>query len=439
LFQQYTFNNVAKQDLNAPQRTSVSYSEQYVKTLDWKIIATVLVVAGLLRFWGAFDYNEYIGDESRIVASAISLVKYGTTIEWRYPPVNSLIIAGTIKLFGNNSVGWRISGIVLGTASLLLVYLIARQLFPEGHVPLLASSLLAFDPFHIHFCRTAMIETPVVFFCLLFLYLMLEYSEKDRHTLTWAGVAMGITIATKAYFVFAIPVVAIYTLYRRLQRVSDGRSFIYIEFAVKLVLLPLAIYLLSYVNWFGRGYTLTEFFQFRSDAYWSFSNNYTFAFEQILAQGGKPWEWFVKPISFGHHLFSEGGLGRYSLEINNPLFRMMVIPALVIVLFHALKSRRFQEVLAPLLFVSTYMLFFMVNRPINSYSALALLPFAYLALAHAVVILGSRYQCETEATAIFLSAVVISGSYLYPLTTGFWVPTKLYGPLLSISELTRVF
>lgn len=403
------------------------------------IIVVVLILSGIFRFWGAFDYNAYIGDELRIIPSAINLIKYGTTIDWRYPQVNSLIIAGTIELFGDNSVGWRISGIVLGTASIFLVYLIARKLYRESSIPILAASLLAFDPFHIHFCRTAMIETPVIFFFLLFTYFMLEYPGKDRNLLTCAGIALGLTVATKAYFVFAIPVVAAYAFYCQVQHHSENKLALSLEFGVKLLLLPVSIYLLSYFKWFGRGYTFEEFIQFRSDAYWSFNNNYKFAFEQMLAQGGKPWEWFVKPISFGHHLFSEGNLGRYSIEINNPIFRMMVIPALCLVLFRAARQHCLREMLAPILFVSCYLLFFIANRPFNSYSALALLPFAYLTLAHAVAIISTRYNCEQEVLVIFLSALFISGCYLFPVSAGFKVPNALYEPVLAITKLTRVF
>jgi dolichyl-phosphate-mannose--protein O-mannosyl transferase len=410
-----------------------------MKSLDWKMITVVLVLAGLFRFWGAFEYNEFIGDESIIVPSAISLMKYGTTTEWKYPQMNSLIIAGTIKLFGDNSVGWRISGIILGIATILLVYLIAQLLYSDSNISVLAASLLAFDPFHMHFCRTAMIETPVVFFFLLFLYLMLEYIDKNRSTLTLAGIVMGLTIATKAYFVFAIPVVIAYALYRAYRRSGNVQLSLYLEFAIKLILLPIAVYLFSYILWFGRGYSLEEFFQFRSDAYWLFNNNFSFSHDKILAQGGKPWEWFLKPISFGHHLFSDGDRDRYTIEINNPLFRMMVIPALTVVLYHTIKNRCVSWFLAPLLFVSSYILFFMVNRQINSYSALALLPFAYLALAHAIILIGQKFNCVKTITIAFLCATFISGSYLFPVTSGFWVLSSLYKPLLSMTSLTRVF
>jgi 4-amino-4-deoxy-L-arabinose transferase-like glycosyltransferase len=393
----------------------------------------------LFRFWGTFDYQGQEGDEQSFLALSKNLVTYGVG-DWKYAPLPDLILASTVKLFGDNPVGWRISGILFSIAAIVMVYLIARLLYPKSSVPLLAASLLAFDPFNIHFSRTITQEMPVIFFFLLFLYFILEYTEKNSHTLTFAGVALGLTISTKIYFFFAIPIVIIYAIYRELQRRGKtGVSIVCVEFVTKLLLLPLSIYLLSHILWFGRGHTLPELFQLKSDAYWIFSHNFTFKNAQILIQGGKPWEWFLKPFSFGHQLSPDGQYARFAIQINNPLFRIMVLPALIIALFHAAKTRRIQEFIAPALFVSCYTLFFLAVRPMNSYSALVLLPFAYLALARTVFILATKYDRETEVTILFLCAIFISGFYLFPISSGFLVPVDLYKPILSITNVTKVF
>jgi len=401
--------------------------------LSWKLFAVVFVLAGLLRSWGAFEYNGYVGDEGIHVPAAISLTKYGTTSDWFHPQLSSLILAGTMKLFGDNSVGWRIGGIAFGTASILLLYLIARQLYPDSSVPILAASLLAFDPFDIHFCRTVMMESPAILFFLLFLYFMLEYRDNNR-SLIFAGIAMGLAIATKDYFVFAIPVVVVYAFSRASQRSGENKSLLLVQFTITLVLLPIAIDLISYGYWFGRGYTLSEFIQFKSDAYLTLQN-FQYAKDQLVALGGKPWEWFIRPLAFGYQIFSDGASARFVIEINNPLFRVMVIPAMCIVVVHAVKKRSFHWLLAPLLFMACYVLFFAVKRRIGSYSALVLLPFAYLALAQAVIILASKYNREKEATIALLIAALIQECYLFPLTEGFLVSTAFYEPILSMTRI----
>jgi len=408
--------------------------------LSWKLFVVVFVLAGVLRLWGAFDYNIMVRDETFYVPRALHLVQYGSNgnRNWFHPQLNDIILAASIKVFGNNSVGWRMYSILFGTASIFMLYLVAKQLYPESTVPLLSASLLAFDPFHIFFSRTAMTEPPAISFFLLFLYLMLQYCEKNRQTLVLAGIAMGLAIATKAYFVFAIPVVVIYAYFRTTQRNNESKSALLARFAVTLVLLPIGVYLISYFYWFGRGHTLLEFYQFRSDAF-LIAQNFQYENKELMAMGGKPWEWFLKPFAAGYELFSDGTAGRFMIEINNPLFRIPVLPAMCIVAVYAVKKRNVHWLLAPVLFSACYLLLLVVQRPIASYSAYVLLPFAYLALAHAVSIVANVFKREKEVVAISLIMIVISGCYLYPLATGFLVPTALYEPILPFVHLIRVF
>ena len=44
-----------------------------------------------------------------------------------HPPLAKLIIAGTIKLFGDNPVGWRLGPIVFGSVAILALYWLVRS------------------------------------------------------------------------------------------------------------------------------------------------------------------------------------------------------------------------------------------------------------------------------------------------------------------------
>ena len=81
----------------------------------------------------------------------------------------------------------------------------------------------------------------------------------------------------------------------------------------------------------------------------------------------------------------------------------------------------------------------MVKRSFGNYSSLALLPFAYLVLAHAVCIVASKYNRENEVVVVFLLIMIGSTSYLFPLMTGFLVPIAIYEPVLSLMHVTRCF
>lgn len=408
-----------------------------------KVLVLVLFMAACLRLWGAFENPNYFEDEPLHVPSAISLGTYGTTtsMSWIHPPLSGLILYGTINLFGNTPYGWRSANVFFGTASVLLMYLIGLRLYPGGSIPIIASSLLALDPFHAYFSRTTFMEVPASFFFLLYLYFMVEYSERGRRTLPLAGIALGLTMATKAYFVLAIPLVAGYAFYRAQQ---DGNRITVLcaDFGVTLVLLPAAVLLLSYFQWFGRGYTLPEFVQMNFDAIRTLQSYKAEEFlnRSYIEAGGKPWEWFLKPLIFGaQQLLPDEDKGRFLLEINNPPFRLLVIPSLLAICIHAWKKRAVRELLVPLLFASCYLLFLLVRRPMFSYSALVVLPFAYLAVAHAVELFARWCGRERPVRACFLCAVAAWGLYVFPLISARLVPLCLYRPLLGIAKIVERF
>lgn len=402
---------------------------------SWKLALLIMVLAAAFRLWGAFELNEYIEDEAAHVPNAISLGTYGTTINWNWPhpQLSGLIISGTIRFFGDNPVGWRSGNIFFGTASVALIFLIGRRLYPGSAVSIIATALLAFDPYHIYLSRTTFMEIPVTFFFLLYLYLLLEYTENRRPTLPLAGIAMGLTIATKAYFVFAIPLAIAYALYRVHQRGELSRQ-VAVDFTVTLLLLPVAISLLSYFWWFGRGYTFPEFVQMKMDAVWALSTLTldNFANKTLLEASGKPWEWFIKPIFWGHQRLLNSNEGVFLLHSNNPPFRVLVLPSLFAASVYAWRKKLPQELLAPLLFGCCYLLVLVVRRPMFDISSIVMIPFAYLVLASAVTLIAVKIQRENVVYTCFLSATLIWGMYMFPLVSARMVPLSIFRPILSM-------
>lgn len=402
---------------------------------SWKLALMIMILAAVFRLWGAFDLNEYIEDEAAHVPNAVSLGTYGTTVNWNWPhpQLSGLIMSGTIRIFGDNPVGWRSSNIFFGTASVALIFLIGRLLYPGSAVSLIATALLAFDPYHIYLSRTTFMEIPVTFFFLLYLYLLLEYTENRRPTLTLAGIAMGLTMATKAYFVFAIPLAIFYALYRAHQRGELSRQ-VAADFSITLLLLPFAVYLLSYFWWFGRGYTFPEFLQMKSDAVWALNmlTIDSFANKALLDASGRPWEWFIKPVFWGHQRMIGSDAGLFLLHTNNPPFRLLVLPSLVIATAHALKRNLPNELLAPMLFGCCYLLVLVVQRPMFDISSIVMIPFAYLALARAVTLLAEKSTRERMIYTCFLTAALIWGMYMFPLVSARLVPLAPFRPILSM-------
>jgi dolichyl-phosphate-mannose--protein O-mannosyl transferase len=341
-----------------------------------------------------------------------------------------------MKALGDGPAGWRASGIFFATASILLAAMLARQVSREPAAPLLTAALLAFDPFHVHFGRTPMMESPVVFFFLAFACLLLEYTERGRATLPWAGLAMGLTVATKAYYLLAIPLAVAFAAWRSWRREPDRRAGLAVDFFASLVLLPAAVVLASHAVWFGRGFTLADLPVLQYDAWWSFGHDLKFGHDFYLKLGGQPWQWFWRPAGFGVTLADGGEVAHYLLEIHSPVFRWLVLPAMAWLAVRAWRGRDPILGVAPALFAATSLLFFLVGRQINSYSALAVYPFAAIAVADAVPALGARFGRGRAVTLGYLALVVVAGLVLFPLAAGLEVPKAPYAPLLDRMNLT---
>jgi len=415
-------------------------TNDHISLSGWKPALLILVLAAVLRLWGTFGLETYIEDERLHASTAISLGTYGTTAEWawQHPQLSGLIMYDTIRLFGDGPVGWRISNVFFGTASVALLFLIGRLLYPGSAVPLLAMSLLALDPHHIYLSRATFVEIPATFFFLLYLCFLLEYTENRRGTLPLAGLAMGLTIATKAYFVFAIPLAVIYAVFRVRQREGLTRRVL-ADVSVSLLLLPASVYLLSWFWWFGRGYTLPEFVQMKIDSVRALTTLTGFQEMEYLTAGGKPWEWFLKPLIWGHERLMGSGEGLFLLQTNNPPFRLLVLPSLLAVSVYGWKKRSVQDLLAPSLFLGCYLLILMAHRPMFSYSVTGMIPFAYLALARAVSLGAEKVHKQKLVYACFLSAVLIWGIYMFPLVTARLVPLAPYRPILSFVRFMGSF
>lgn len=401
--------------------------------------AVVVLVAAVLRFWGAFDLNVRIGDEPFHVPSAINMSRYGVPLamNWTHPPGGALILQGTIGLFGDDPVGWRIGGVLLGTFTVALLYAGARRLTRSHTVSLLAAALLALDPFHVYFSRSTFMEVPVLCFFLLFLWSLQVYEEEEKGwALVLAGVALGLTAATKSYFAVSAAL-AIAWVVRATWVRTEARAELILRLVCYLGLLPAAVYLGSFLQYFGDGHSLAEFVRMRADAFRTLRAVAPDAVDPWwLREGGGPWEWFVRPISLGYRIDEPLRAPRYLLELNNFPIRPIALVALTYLAVRGVRERRARLLVPALLFASVYLLFLALSRPMLSYSALVVLPFAYVALAWSVRLLERRHARLRGLSLAVLALTVLWGGYQYPLATAKEVPGWLYGPILSGAALT---
>ncbi len=97
--------------------------------------------------------------------------------EWR-APLTMYVIAPFVGLLGPSNFSARLPMAVLGVLSIYLTYLISNLLFPKKFIGLIAAAILALTPWHLHYTRNAVEQSPLFLLELLGVYLYLAAKEK---------------------------------------------------------------------------------------------------------------------------------------------------------------------------------------------------------------------------------------------------------------------
>jgi len=167
------------------------------------LIIGILILAAVLRLTFLDKFPAGLNaDEAAIGYNAWSLLQTGKdehSIAWPLVfrsfddyklPVYFYLVLPFVKFLGLTVTAVRLPSALLGIASVLLVYLIIKLLFPpviarserdvaiSRHLPLLSALFLALSPWHLQFSRGGWEVNAATFFILLSLIFLLKSFEK---------------------------------------------------------------------------------------------------------------------------------------------------------------------------------------------------------------------------------------------------------------------
>lgn len=132
------------------------------------------------------------------MATAWSIASgHGFGGSWR-PPGYAFYLAGVFFIFGKSVMAAKFFNVLLGTATVLLVYLTAKTLFGTRTARITAV-LLSFYPYLIAYTGDLLSETFLTFMLAASMCLITRAAEKPAwRNLAAAGVVMGLTALTKS-------------------------------------------------------------------------------------------------------------------------------------------------------------------------------------------------------------------------------------------------
>lgn len=116
------------------------------KLSEKKFLSLLLLFNLFLRFFRLDSPKSAYFDEGIFyLKAARSLIETGVDPLFEHPPLAKLIIASSIKIFGDNSLGWRFPSVAFSTLGILLTYLLAKKIFGGRAIPTLSALFLTFE------------------------------------------------------------------------------------------------------------------------------------------------------------------------------------------------------------------------------------------------------------------------------------------------------
>lgn len=174
------------------------------------LIVLVLIVAlsFFLRFYRVTQVPPSLNwDEVSIGYNAYSILQTGRD-EWgQFLPVHfkaygeyklpAQIYASTagIALFGLNEFGVRITPVIYGTLTVLLLFFLTRAIFKNNFIALVSAFLLAISPWHIQLTRASFESSFAVFWVCLGLWFFIKGFE-DRKWFIFSMIPLAISMHT---------------------------------------------------------------------------------------------------------------------------------------------------------------------------------------------------------------------------------------------------
>lgn len=188
-----------------------------------RLLSILLIAAFILRvIWLNLPAHVLIFDESYYVNAARIILGWPANAHYvgsppgldpntEHPPLGKLLMAGSMLLFGDNGIGWRLPSVIAAMIALLATWAIVSRLHRSAWLALLVVALVAFDNLTLVHGRIGTLDILVLAPMLVAAWLAL-----DRRWIL-AGVAMAVALLIKVTAIYGIGAILLYIL------LTDGR------------------------------------------------------------------------------------------------------------------------------------------------------------------------------------------------------------------------
>ncbi len=411
----------------------------------------IVVLASVVRVWGLaeppgtyWDEHYYVLDAEAYLgggfgqpiagAPDVRIADEGT---WVHPPMGKWMIALLgVGPMGLNAFGWRLPSVLFGVAGVILLYFLALQLWGSVWWAGLAALLLSLDGLHIVQSRIAMLD---IFLCTFITAGMLLLVLDRRRTVEtagrpaagWldrifgspyrlgAGAALGAAVATKwsgfYALVFAAVLCAAWSVAAE-RRAGGSRTGRAGTLVASFVLVPLAVYLISYGAFFVQhGPAIRDFLRLQWDMF-----QYQRYHLRVQPENSAPWTWplLLHPIQYFADV--HGADASRIVALGNPVLWWGFLASLPLAAFTVLRRPSWREALIFGGYGAMFLPWLIVPRTQFLFYLLPAVPFMCLAVVASIR--GLRPRVARDVGIGFGAAASIAAVAYLPAWTGWVVP-----------------
>jgi dolichyl-phosphate-mannose-protein mannosyltransferase len=379
----------------------------------------------------ALDAQAYLGGGfggSHPDDPAVKIENEGT---WVHPPLGKWMIAllgeGPI---GDRPFGWRFPSALFGIAGVLLLYLLALELWGSVWWAGLAALALALDGLHVVQSRMAMLDIFLTTFLTAgFLFVVLDRKRSrpseaasggtrldrwfgSRYRLL-AGVTFGAAVATKWSGLLGLALGAALSLWWTLGRAERGDRLRAIRAgALCFLAVPLVVYVASYTTFFiEHGPAVGDFLHLQKAMLL-----HNLHHRGVQAENSAPWTWplLLHPIRYYPPQILPRPAGSPEiLSLGNPVLWWGFLAALPLLAGRIIRSHQWQDVLIAGGYSAMFLPWLVLNRTQFFYYMLPAVPFMALGAVAGIRTLKTRWR--GSAAVAFAVAALAAGFGYAPL------------------------
>ena len=404
---------------------------------DGHVALVLAAVAALFRLpWLGLPAEE-VFDEVYHAKTALQYLHGESPTEWVHPPTAKLLIAVPVWIFGYTPWAWRLAPALAGIALAPVFYFLARRVLSTQRAALLAATLLLCDGVYLVQSRTAMTNIFAVLFQVSAALFIVKAGLDERtpslrlaQDMLLAGLFLGLALSTRWTSLWATGFLGLVWLVLRgrhhVGAVAPGHRVRNAAWEIALalctfLLLPLVIYVVSYVPWMQQGHDIKELPELQR-AIWGYHAN--LRAEHPYFSKWYTWPWLYRPTWY--HFKQQDDIIRGIVAIGNPTLWWVSVPISFWAMVSGVRARCPRRLFSGLGFACLYLPWGLSPRTLNySHYIFEAIPYACLSLAF----LLDRTWDHPWASSLsrgYLILVALTFLFFLPFLMGLPIPSSWY-------------